>query len=295
MSLSGEHIGEPGNNKPDDEWSIDDEWAVFNAQQVKQDELNARTKVKADEIMDGLYQRFDEYNMPRVIDFDEDRETELFLEYVRSRQDAKIEELRWSPEGLDDDAVCEASLAILKDYYEEREYQTKLFNYATMLIYVTTNPEEFSDEDLDVDEMKMKLLATFQVHYKLSPEWIRFFDDVTPGEKRRYQYPLFNDYVEEALDTLSQFEYERSRRWMIIEIAKEILGVNEDEDDLSDVLTNVSHLIEMQFIANTTVNSDSDRANRNADLWEYGREVGLDNESLRSIISFFEQTYQIEN
>jgi len=295
MSLSGEFYGqgdESFEQSANIRSNIDSEWAALF------DEMNAnsanklQTNHEIDKIMDDLYARLNDYDLPRLIDKDESIEKKIFFDFLRREWLGKLEQLRWSPDGTQEGDRARVGIESLRAYYDQRESQAELFNCAAGLLYAETSPHEFIDDvpylaDY-LQENKKQMQAEFRIQHGLDRQWIQFFEDVTPGEGLSYFQPGDEMYLTYAEDGLEAFEAARAKKWQTVERAGELVGIM-DYYDPAVITAKYVDLIELYYLSKKTADSELDKANRNARMWEYGRNTDFDQETLRELIAFYEK------
>lgn len=298
MSISGEGRGEYINEPFGGEElsGLDKEW--FELQQQLDTESQAQTH--ADEVVDHLaadiYDAFDTYDLPRVVDRDPDVDTQLGIEYIDSLRDKILEELRWSDEGASETDEARAVISAFKAYHDRREAEMSVLYCALSYKLVSLHRAEKGLDDQYMFDLKGDLLAHFHVHYKLETEWLQFFHDVTNEDDAvtPYYEAVENRHFDAAWESLPEYLDEQEKKWRVFDEALEIVGAENLDDDQDFIVELTAVIIDMLSVASSPVHSEVERANRNELLWECGRDSELDNDTIKALTDYFDRIFPVE-
>lgn len=299
MSISNEGGGEfLGGASNGDEWSdIDQEWLELQEQMGAQEHASGDVDDAIDIVAFEVSDKFDEYNLPRVIDNDPRMDMQLGLQFLDNYRDRKIEERKWSAEGISEVDITFICIEALKAYKDRRDAEDMvLFCSATYRLVKIRQGDGGTLDDETLHEIKSELLSVFEVHYKLEPEWLQFFHDMTSDDRESAPYyeAMYDNHRNMAWQSLPAFEKEKASRWRILDEALVVAGVNLYEDDLEDILGTAGALMDMQTDASVVVRTEAEHANRNERIWEHGREANLGSAVIKKLADFFERTYPLQ-
>lgn len=268
---------------------IDKEWM-----EIQKQYNEAETNGEQDELVELLTAEITDscrrYNLPRVIDSDPAKNIELGVAFINTYREKVLEELQWQPDVQDSEA--RSIVMAFKAYQDRRDAEMTVIYCALAykLKDIAANDDEY--DDVDMLDIKSNLLAHFQVHYKLEPEWLQFFHDVTNEYEYTPYYEAVETYhLEAAWESLPGFLADRETKWRIFDEALRIAGVNDYSEDTEYVVSMTAALIDLIEIAQEPVANELDRVNRNESLWECGREAGLELDLLKKLADYFDNAF----
>lgn len=293
-----------GWSEPNDELSfdLDQEWERWNMelpdqQSPEQQADQLRLLEQYEAIKREALRKLHELDVVVVLDVDANKEAEQFTIFADVWQNNRVEEYKRL--GRELSVANERQLAIdcVVAYFEERDFQALIINAVTMYHFIAENADrpEVKSSSLDMDTMKKELQSELLVHRNLpmSHAWQQFVSDMVPGESLNVLSKDDQVYLVKARLTTPDFVAEKVLKKSVIEQAFELTSIDWENDDLAKVVTTVADIMNMQIIAAQPVFNETDRANRNAELWHEGRKLECDQDAVRKIIDLMDASYPV--
>lgn len=232
-----------------------------------------------------------------VLDVDASKEAEQFTVFAEKWQNNRVEEYKRLGRELTEADERQLAIDCVVAYFEEREFQALIINAVTMYHFVAINADrpEVKSSSLDMNTMKKELQSELLVHRNLpmSHAWQQFVSDMVPGESLDVFDKDDQVYLVKARLTTPEFVAEKVLKKSVIEQAFELTGLDWENDDLAKVVTTVADIMNMQIIAAQPAFNETDRANRNAELWHEGRKLECDQDAVRKIIDLMDTSYPV--
>jgi len=299
MNIPNEGAGEYHNDSSNpEEWSaFDQEWFELQNTYKAENNDDSEEDLQVDWIGAEIKNRLGDYELPRVIDSDPDNDLRLCLEFIDAYRDKRLDELQWSSERENQQNFVLASIEALKHYHDRREAEWAVIFCIVSYKLAYLNRDKKGFNDVYMRNLKSQFLAVFQVHYKLEPQWLQFYHDLTRTDEEEpspYYEAMYDFHVDFAWESLSYFQSNNIRKWQVIDKAFALTGMDTAEDSPEDIITVMGALIDMQDTAALPIENESDRANRNELIWEFGRDANLDSETIKKVADFFDETYPVQ-
>lgn len=290
-SINSNSPGGFDESKPID---IDLEWEKFNNSLITdlEEEFEAlQSRAEFDEVTAAVIDSLRLSNLPkRVVDGYAATEQDLLRHYTVEYAEEHV--AQYCNENGDMDSGAEIRLAIncILDYYKDRELQAAVINQTVLCSFLLQKSNKHPLMAAMLTHEKKKMQAELLVHHHkgLDDPWQLFFDEAIDLPGLDFSDPSDQHYLEAALDSQLEYENKQLKRVLLIERAKKMMGFDDRNRDLSQVIVMTGDLIEMHLIAAEPVYTEHERTNRNEQLWEYGRTNGFDSEILSKIITLYE-------
>jgi hypothetical protein len=272
---------------------IDKEWEELNNEMARESENaieSIRARAEYDRVSLYVMEQLRQSELPgRLIDGDAETEEDLLrqfaLNYVQSRGRELLDN--------DNDAVHnEALIAVncIMEYYKERELQALIVNEIALCKFILENSRgNMAMENLVVHEKK-RLQAELLVHHGMKQDnpWYVFLSHEIDTDCLDFLLEEDAVYLDLAKESLERFNNYYIQRSNFIKAAKEVMGINDEDIDVSTTIQLTGDLIELHLIGSEPVLNSRELINRNEQLWEYGRTNGFDNKELARIIALLE-------
>lgn len=288
-----------------DDWSIhtgeqspfalDREWEEFNkhlgVDDPEQERLAVQQEVMRGALVWNLYDQLDARQVPRLLDEDADIEASRRQEFIECVYREKLADISWMRKDSDASLVyVDKALQSLMEYVRTAQVQRSVVVNAADILYGTMHGSILSAE-----KVKKSVQAELYVLHNvpLASEWMRFFDDVTPGcGIVSPSHPDDKPYIDAAQDAKQQFEDLRMYEKTVLETAIDLATYKNKPDfwgNTTEVACTLSAIAGLYAIATTNHgNGYGVAARRNQQLWHYGYTTGLDDQVLSEIIDYFE-------
>jgi hypothetical protein len=293
-----------GWSEPNDELSfdLDREWERWNME--LSDELSPeqhtdqlRLLEQYEDIKREALRKLHELDVIVVLDVDASNEAEQFTVFAEKWQNNCVEEYKRLGRELTEADERQLAIDCVVAYFEERDFQALIINAVTMYHFIAINADrpEVKASALNMDTMKKELQSELLVHRSLpmSGAWQQFVSDMVPGESLDVFDKDDQVYLVKARLTTPDFVAEKVLKKSVIEQAFELTGIDWENDDLAKVVRTVADIMNMQIIAAQPAFNETDRANRNAELWHEGRKLECDPEAVRKIIDLMDASYPV--
>lgn len=299
MSIPGEGH-ENFTHEPSDDGDLtglDKEWYDFQQQQDQAPDAGSRAReVLAKLVIEEINKSIKEYNLPRVVDDNPETNILLGIQYIDAHREKAMEELEWSEDGISDKDILHTVINAFKAYHDRREAETTLLYCAVSYKLKDLLRDNELIDDVHMQDMKSNLMAHFQVQYKLEPEWLQFFHDITNDGGSTPYYTMIEQYhLDTAWEGLPEFLSEKEQKWQVLDRALALVDFESIENDIEYAVSLTAAAIDMMEIASEPIENESDRANRNELLWESGRESGLDNETIKKLADYFDGVFPVQD
>lgn len=261
------------------------------------DDMNRATHV-IEMVLENIHAQLDATDIPHVVSTDPKREAEYAIEFMGKLLDSRIDEKRYSKDGLQPQDAQIIAIDCYKAYFEQWEAESLLVVYALQSIHHRLSTSEADERMAVVNYMRDRCRAQLQVLYKLDDKWLKFFDNVTGTEPSFYnaQQVDLASSIEES--SLAEFTEARQTRWDIVDAAVDKAGVSYKNDDIAMVLMVIEFATLLQLRAAATVHSEQQRSERNENMWDYARHAGpragLAVAAIKRVIDFYDLMYPIE-
>lgn len=293
-----------GWNEPNDELSfdLDREWERWNME--LSDELTPEQQAdqlrlleQYEEIKLEALRKLHELDVVVVLDVDASKEAEQFTVFAETWQNNRVEEYKRLGRELTEADERQLAIDCVVAYFEERDFQALIINAVTMYHFIALNADrpEVKASALNMDTMKKELQSELLVHRNLpmTNAWQEFVSDMVPGESLDMFSKDDQVHLVKARLSTPDFVAEKVLKKSVIEQAFELTGIDWENDDLAMVVTTVADIMNMQIIAAQPVFNETERANRNAELWSEGRKLECDPEAVRKIIDLMDASYPV--
>lgn len=297
--LLGGNNEEPNENHHFDFGDLDSEWEAFSKslektpeQELEEYQFLQACKLASDEVT----QRIEELNISHVIAADAYAQEALYHDFTNryfEQKCAEYEQFGGRPEE-DDEFLRYTMIECVQDYFREREFQVSVFNSIMRLRVILSQNE--SPDNLDFVRMQKKQIqAEMMVMHKrgLEDEWQGLVKDMLPGDNLDLSNANDVFFIVLAKIHARDFQQAQEKKLMMIAKAKEIMGIDDHEDPIEVVAQATMDLLNMNAHASEPVFTEAERANRNAKLWEWAREIRLGDDVARQLVDLFDASYPI--
>lgn len=277
--------------------NIDQEWKEFNENlpldtDADLEAINARAEY--DEVSKNIIDKMRQRSLPnRVIDGNPDVEENLMRNYASDYVAANGPVIFEETEAITKEQEVQLAINCILDYYRERELQALIINEISLCSFLL---QKSKGHQLMIDLVmheKKRIQAELLIHHKRVHEdaWYVFFDQEIKSPGLDTSSRDDQKYIMSAIEGLLDFENNDKKRIQLLEAAKKIMGFDDLQEDLSEVIQVTGDLIEMHIIVADPIHTDRDKIHRNEQLWEYGRTNGFETKILAKIIELFENEY----
>lgn len=283
-------------------FNLEDEWEKWNLEMSEQDSPEKQADQlqlleQYELIKQNALERLHDLDILVVLDVNASKEAELFTTFAETWQRNRLEE--YKRRGREITTADERQVAIdcVVAYFEERDFQALIINAVTMYHFIGKNADrpEVKASSLNIDVMKKDLQSELLVHRNLplNSPWQKFIEQMVPGESLNAFRAEDQAHLVKAKLTTPDYIKEKLLKKSVIEQAFALTGINKDTDDLEKVVVAVADIMNMQIIAAQPAFNETDRANRNAELWHEGRKLECDQDAVRKIIELMDMSYPV--
>jgi len=301
MSIPGEYQRATGEDGGQD-WDIDAEFAEMQQElDLNDEEAASDLRRSFEQIHERVYDAFETSGLPRVIDRDDERQNGLCQKYLDQECQRLCEKQMYSPAGLTPEKERLIAIESYRHYIEQSEAETQLIFHAVQILQDEQDANGNAGREKVINRMKMVAHARLDVLHGMDKQWLDFFDRLV-GLEPTFDRPSVSDYAAVVMDDeLEEFKLARQLRWSVVDEAVKMAGVDCIDDDLETVIVTVEFATLLAYRAMVRVSDEDElqQAERNADMWDFARRVGpavgIDHETQKRIISYYEAMYPPES
>lgn len=298
-SLGGQNEEpKPEENSNEEFDALDTEWEEFTQSledSAEREMERMRVRGEYETIKNEVFDRLAELGIPRVIDRDVNTEIELYQEYANAFFAVKREEARHVDLEMDRSWDRQVSVECVYAYFKEREFEALVLNNATghKFLLQRNNTEAVAGY---LESLKKQFQAEFIVNYGrgLHDPWQQFFDEIAPGQGLDMSNPV--DRVHMNVAEVKRLIYRQAtiKKETLVNRAIEIAGIDREKGEITDVAQATFDFLNTYMIAEMSVSTETEHANRSDLLWQQMRSIGLNSDVAKQVVALFEEAFPIE-
>lgn len=271
---------------------IDAEFAAL-LDEMSTDTPDYRALNQVEDIFEHVHESISMARLERLVDYKKDNEAGLMIQYMEAHEKELLENLAFSKNAITEVDRRRLFLQCYKDAFEEWEAQTQFVLYATEMI----NDEIELRDPMLVDELrdtKLMCRARLEALFGMSKDWLNLYDDLTHLKNTGRQ--MNSEYVASLRnEELQAFEDGRELRWLIIDEAAKIIGIDVDTSPTEKTLPVYDLVSVLQTMGSTPTKTEFDYTMRNANMWQAMRirakDLDISDEIQREVIDYLDAMY----
>lgn len=210
-----------------------------------------------------------------------------FQEYTDTYKQQAIYNLQFSPEGIKKSDHRRIASEMIIAYHEEFEFQD-------LVVRCAASVTGLYKYDPSRSAAKKALHADFLIHYgrKANDPMLAFFANEVPGDNLDVTDPDDKVFLDIAHAKLDQFKRDQSKKYQVLEMAKGLLGLDDESSDEIEISRVTYVLLNMLACLQRPIVGER-AADRSALLTKMARDLGRSNNMTNAVVALIEAHYPI--
>lgn len=248
---------------------------------------------QTEDIFEHVHESISMARLERVVDYKKVNEAGLIIKYMERREQELLENLAFSKNEITDVDRRRLSVQCYKDAFEEWEAQTQFVLYVAEMINDEIELRDLSLAD-ELRDTKLMCRARLEALFGIGKDWLDLYDDLThlKGTGRQMNSEYVAGFRNEELQS---FEDGRELRWLIVDEAAKIIGIDVDTSPTEKTLPVYDLVSILQTMGSTPTRTEFDYTMRNANMWQAMRirakDLGISDEIQKEVIDYLDAMY----
>ncbi|MDB5176356.1 MAG: hypothetical protein JWN75_24 [Candidatus Saccharibacteria bacterium] len=279
--------------------SENNDFDVFLSHETEKQKQIEIARINSEKIEAFMYAELRSQNVPKIIDDIDNVEAQLHNDYYDLIYPSIFEEIENDKKYMHTDIETIKAIADLTCEAEVEAEAMRELQFLRLAGLAIINGQYYESNNIDHDptESKKKTMADFMIDKGIAIDdpWMQFYASIVPGDDLDPNNINDQKYILEAIELLTVKEDRRKKTDEIVNEIHSIIVNNTEAATLNTKIIEITgNMFRKAYMASeldTLSSANNVTAERDAFIYGSGREIGIDDNTIKKLINLLEQNY----